>query len=69
MGNSIPEIDKQRNATLDAELKSGGGWGEKLRGATGNDGVSKAMNFIGNKIQNIQKVDREKIHKYIYPYI
>ena len=60
MGNSIPEIDKQRNATLDAELKSGGGWGEKLRGATGNDGVSKAMNFIGNKIQNIPALNQDQ---------
>jgi hypothetical protein len=60
MGNSIPEIDNQRNAKLDTELKSGGGWGEKLRGATGNDKVSKAMNFIGNKIQNIPALNQDQ---------
>ena len=60
MGNSIPEIDKQRNATLDTELNSGGGWGKKLRDATGNDKVSKAMNFIGNKIQNIPALNQDQ---------
>lgn len=59
LGNSIAPIDQQRNATLDKNLEAGGGWGAKLRGATGTGMMGKGMRALGDKIKNIPALNKD----------
>lgn len=59
LGNSIAPIDQQRNATLDKNLEAGGGWGAKLRGATGTGKMAQGMRALGDKIKNIPALNKD----------
>jgi len=57
--DKIGLIDQQRNANLDMQLNAGKGWGGKLRGASGDNSISKGMRWLGDKIKNIPILNQD----------
>lgn len=60
LGSAIPNIDKQRNQTLDQKLQAGGGVGNKLRNAQGDGKAAKGMRWLGDKIKNIPALNKDQ---------